>query len=330
MNAQKVFQYIACTAAVAAMGSPALADMGRAPVSLQGTYVSFEGGYLLHDADGVLGYGRSTVAGVTQDIEVSPRDGWFVGGTVGFVNQGPLIAGLPFTRTELYGLYGRTESSTSDTSPPLLDISLKNDDATKLVTGGSSGSTSVERRFAEGGLRFESDSMTNATTSITWVVAPFIRWSGEDTDTIVTGCCDLRRNASVETWMYGVVVAAEPEIWLTSQVALVGRVGAGIYGFSADGDFRSSSTLPSPDPFAAALSSSDDGVGFRGQLGAGLKFKLTSAANLETFAEADYFSNVGTAQTANNQPVDTTASHTGTTDLWELRAGARLTIAVGP
>jgi hypothetical protein len=77
------------------------------------------------------------------------------------------------------------------------------------------------------------------------------------------------------------------------------------------------------------FSDGDSGVGFRLVLGAGLKFKLTETARLETFAEADYFSDVGTAQLSNNDPNDATASHAGTTDMWELRVGARLTIGFG-
>jgi hypothetical protein len=303
--------------------------MGTAPVSPQGTYVSFEGGYLLQSADGIIGYGASATPGVVDDVIVNPRDGWFAGGLIGLASQAPLVAGLPFRRIELYGLYGRADDSSSATAPPLTDLVLKNDDDSQLVDGGLTGRTTAERWFAEGQLRFEGDDIVNASTSITWVVAPFVRWSGEDVNTVVTGCCDLIRDASVETRMYGVLVAMEPEIWLAPQIALVGRLGAGIYGFDADGDYRSRSTLPGPDIFAAHITDGDSGVGFRGQLGAGLKFKLTSTVNLETFAEADYFSDVATAHTASNH-ADGSVSHTESTDLWELKAGARITIGFGP
>lgn len=304
--------------------------MGRAP-TVQGTYVSVEGGFLLLDGDGVNGHGISaTPGGAIGDVQVSARDGWFAGGLIGFAGQSPLVPGLPFTRIELYGLYGQADDGARHTAPPLGDISLKNDSATILINGGRSGVTSTERTIGEGQVRFEGDDIINATTSITWVVAPFVRWNNEDVTTVVTGCCDLIREANVETRMYGIIVAAEPEVWLTPQMALVGRLGAGIYGFDADGSYRSRSTLPAPDPFAAAISDGDSGVGFRGQLGAGLKFKLTSNANLETFAEADYFSDVASAHTANNQPGDTTASHTVSDSQWEFRAGARVTIGLGP
>jgi hypothetical protein len=320
---------LASALALVMASATSFADMGRAPVGSNGTYVSLEGGYLLQSSDGVLGYGTATGPGSVTDITVSPDSGWFAGGMIGFVNNGPLIAGLPFTRTELYGFYGRANDSRSGTAPPFSGISLKNDDASLLVDGGVSGSTSIERQTAEGGVRFEGDSQVNATTSLTWVLAPFVRWNGEDTNTVVVGCCNLLKDASVDTWMYGVVLAMEPEVALTSQVSFVGRLGAGIYGWSAGGAYHSYSTLPKPDPFAAALSDSDSGVGFRGQLGAGLKFKLGPAMNLETFAEADYFSDTGTARLSNAQPGDITQSHTGSTDLWDLRAGARVTIGLG-
>lgn len=304
----------------------ALADMGKAPVN-EGTYGSIEGGFLHQNADDIIGYGTGLPPGTIVDVTVDPDNGWFIGGMIGFAGTSPFIAGLPFTRIELYGLYGRTDDDVSATSPPLAGISLKNVDATILVNGGASGTTSSERRTVEAGLRFEGEDQAGGNATWTWVAAPFIRWMNEETDTLVVQCCGLRNNSDVDTTMYGIYVAAEPEIWLSNAVAFVGRVGVGIYGYSADGDFRSSDNLNGF--FAAGFSDDDSGVGFRGLLGAGFKFKLSSNANLETFAEADYFSDVGTAAMANNQPGDGTPSHTDTSDLWELRAGARVTIGFG-
>ena len=330
MSLRKVIQGVAVLTFAAALSAPARADMGLAPVTVQGTYVSFEGGYLLQDADGVIGHGVTSAAGVTSDIIVNPRDGWFAGGMIGFASNGPLIAGLPFRRVEAYGLYGETSASASDTAPAGGDITIKAVDGDPLGRGLSSAATSVDRRTVEGGLRFEYDDVLNATTSVTWVVAPFIRNMQEDGLTACGATCGVvQRSSDTESWLYGVVFAVEPEAWITPGVALVGRLGAGVYGFDTDASFRSSSSLL-PDTFAAQFSDGDSGVGFRLVLGAGLKFKLTEMARLETFAEADYFSDVGTAQLSNNDPNDATASHAGTTDLWELRAGARLTIGFAP
>jgi hypothetical protein len=308
---------------LAAGSAAAFADMGKAPVN-DGAYGSIEGGFLYQDGGDVIGHGISPLPGTALDVLVSPDSGWFAGGMIGFASRDVFVDGLPFRRFEIYGLFGRTDDDASDTAPPLSGTSLRNVDASVLVTGGATGTTSTERRTVEGGLRFEGDDQINATTTMTWVVSPFIRWSAEETDTLVTQCCDLRRSGDVDTTMYGILIAAEPEVWLTSDVAFVARIGVGIYGYDADGDFSSSDNLNGF--FAAAVSDGDSGVGFRGLLGAGLKFRLSSTANLETFAEADYFSDVGTASMPINLPGVSAAAHTDTTDLWELRAGARLTI----
>lgn len=313
---------VAATAAIVSLAAaPAHADMGLAP---QGnTYGSIEGGFLHQDSDGIIGHGINTAPGVIVDTTVSPDSGWFAGAMIGFKTQ-PTIGG--FTRIEFYGLYGRTDDDASITAPPAVGAALKNVDGTQLVELGTGGFTNSERRSFEGGMRFERDQTLDSARTVTWSLAPFIRWTSENTDTHVTGCCDLRRQGDVDTLMYGVSFSAEPEFKLQPGVSLVGRVGVGIYGYDADGTFTSSDTLNGF--FAARLSDDERGIGFRGLLGVGLKFQLGSNSNIETFAEADYFSHVGTARMPNNQPGDTTAASTGTTDLWELRGGARLTIGL--
>lgn len=308
----------------------AFADMGRAPVE-SGTYGGIEGGYLHQDGGDLIGHGVNTAPGVIVDTALSPDGGWFAGGMIGFASRDALIGGLPFHRVEVYGLYGRSEDDVSHAVPGVVGVALKNVDASVLVELGASGTSEAERRTFEGGLRFEADDASNATSSLTWVFNPFIRSSNEEINSHVIECCNLFRSGDVDTLMYGVVLAVEPELWLSSSIALVGRAGIGVYGYEADGDYSSIDDLNGF--FAATLSDSESGIGFRGQLGAGLKFKLGSTANLETFAEADYFSDVGTARMANNQPPGGAGaervSQTDTTDMWELRAGARLTVGFG-
>ncbi len=77
------------------------------------------------------------------------------------------------------------------------------------------------------------------------------------------------------------------------------------------------------------LSNSQSGVGFRGQLDAGQKFKVAAATVLETFAEAVYFSDVGTAKFATSNTTAIAPSHVSTEDLWELRVGGRLPFGLG-
>ncbi len=326
MAIRSIAPYVMSVLALAAVSPAALADMGRAPVGNEGSYGSLEGGYLLQQSDDVIGHGVQTAPGVVDDVTVSADSGWFVGAMIGIANREAIISGLPFHRVELYGLYGRTDDDAADTNPPAADILLKSVDGSALGVGFGDASTSTERRTIEGGLRFEYDEQNHPTWSHTWIVSPFIRNMDEETRTVCSSACgSAERSGDVETWMYGIMLAFEPEHWINSSVALVGRIGAGIYGYDADGDYRSfSAVVPA---FNAQLSDGDSGVGFRGQLGAGLKFKISEDANLETFAEADYFSDAGTANMPNNQAGDATPASTSTTDLWELRAGARLTFA---
>lgn len=299
--------------------------MGLEPAGPKQTYGSIEGGYLLQSASDIIGYGIAVAPGNVRDVTVSPGDGWFIGGMIGYENGTPLVSPLPFTRVELYLLYGQTGDSARASLPG--QIQLENTESTINVDGGDSGRTNSERETWEGGLRFEFDDRQDERTTFTWVLSPFLRNIDESTHTVVTGCCALNRNGDVDNWMYGVSLAVEPERILWDGVSLVGRLGVGIYGYDSDAEFRSFSTgLPPPDPFLSSSSHDDSGVGFRGLLGAGLKFRLGDGANLETFAEADYFSDVASARFSDNSPANVDPSGISTDDMWEMRAGARLTV----
>lgn len=337
MTVRRLACAFAATVGLALTPHAAQADMGTAPVGPQGIYLSFEGGYLHHDTDGVTGHGIVlTPGGPTRDVEVSPDDGYFLAGLIGFENGTPFFFG--FHRIELFFLFGDLDGDTvSHTAPPLDDVALTSVDGTILVTGGGQfGRTTVERRTWEAALRFEDDDVINATTTVTWVFAPFIRNFDESVDSIVGGTlcggsvCAARRSGDVDSFLLGFYVAAEPEMWLTPALALVGRLGAGVYHYDADGKFRSSSNpLFPPDTFAANISDDDSGLGFRGLLGIGLKFKLTSTMHLEGFGEADYFSKVGGIHMTSNTGTGF-VSHVEDDSLWEFRTGLRLTIGFGP
>lgn len=314
-------------AALLPLSGNAVADMGKPPVDGKGTYFSIEGGYLYQDQDGVIGHGISTSAApaVVHDVIVSPDDGWFIGGMIGFSSDAPVIDGLHFKRIEAYALYTHAEDEDSATAPPLGGTSYASVDGTTTVgPDGTSGTTTVERSGVEGGLRFERDTKWDESRTLTWVVAPFIRYSDEETETNVAQCCAIVRTGDVDTWLYGVTFAVEPTHQIAPGLALVGRLGAGVYGYSADGHFASYSDL-TPDILAATVNDDSSGVGFRGQLGAALKFTLGHGALLETFAEADYFSDVGTAALPSNVTSTSGPARVDSTDLWELRAGLRVT-----
>jgi len=334
MTIRRVGSAIIAAAGLSLIPQASHADMGKAPGG-PGIILSFEGGYLYQDGSDIVGHGTSPVINTPpgspfSNVLVSPQDGYFVGGHIGYENGTPFLFG--FHRAELSFLYGETDDSATSESPPFIDIILKTVDGTVLGTGGAVGVTTTERQTWEGALRFEDDDVVNATTTVTWVFAPFIRNFEEDTRSVISTvvpCCDFTRTASVDTTLYGIYVAAEPETWLTSNLALVGRLGAGVYGYDADGSFRSFGTASTTGDFNASISDGDSGAGFRGLLGVGLKFKVTSATLLEGFAEADYFSSVPTADLSTNDPSEGYESRTDDEDLWEFRTGVRLTVGLG-
>jgi hypothetical protein len=319
-----------CIVLASSFSIPAIADMGRAPTE-RGTYISGEGGYLLFDEEDVSGYGISASDLNFRDVFVSPKDGWFAGGMVGFAAPGPMIEGLWFTRIEAYAFFAEAEDSSSNHASFPGNISLASVDGAVLVTApDDTGRASVKRENTELGLRFERDQLLGPMSSITWGITPFARWSNEESH---GKCSCARRTADVDTWLGGVMFTGEPEKWLTPGIAVVGRLGVGLYGFDADGTFRSSALLefvPGINAFNAGVSDSESGVGFRGQLGAGLKFRVWSSGLLETYAEADYFSDMGTARLPSNTVTsEIRAANVSIDDTWELRTGARLTFALG-
>jgi hypothetical protein len=319
-----------CIVLASSFSIPAIADMGRAPTE-RGTYISGEGGYMLSEESDVSGYGISTSGLNFRNVFVSPEDGWFAGGMIGFAAPGPMIEGLWFTRIEAYAFFARAEDSTSTHASSPSSVSLASvEGATLVVAPDDTGRASVERENTELGLRFERDQSLGSTSSITWAIAPFVRWSNEKSH---GNCRCARRSADVDTSLGGAMFTGEPEKWLTPGIAVVGRLGVGLYGFDADGTFRSSALLdfvPGINAFNAHVSDTESGVGFRGQLGAGLKFRLWSSGLLETYAEADYFSDMGTARLPSNTVTsEIRAANVSIDDTWELRTGARLTFALG-
>ena len=264
-----------------------------------------------------------------MDTSVNAHDGWFAGGSLGFAAPSAIFAGLPVSRVEAYITYDDADSSRTDTLANPARTTLKSVDGSALGVVGFTATSSVERRNYDGGVRFAFDQMTGPASSVSWVLTPFVRNSDETASSVASGTVDTAwRNADVETWSYGVTAAAEPEVWLTPSFALVGRLGAGIYGYRASGDFQSASSAPAPDPFSASVSESETGVGFRGQLGAGLKFRLAPSVILTSFAEADYFSAVGSARLPDNQFGSAATSRVETADEWDLRGGVRVSVGL--
>ncbi|MEQ1653110.1 MAG: hypothetical protein ABL897_11530 [Hyphomicrobium sp.] len=306
--------------------------MGRAPVA-SGAYITAEGGYQFIDRADAIGHGISStglIEGPTTDTAIGAHGGWGAGASIGFASSGPIVTGLPFTRAEIYVSFFEADDTQSDTVADPAKTTLKSVDGSALGVIGVTATSEMQRRASESGVRFAFDQDAGPDTSLTLVVTPFLRNAREDTDTVAIGTVDTAwRSANVETWQYGITVAIEPEVRISSTVALVGRIGGGIYGYSADASFASRSTAPVPDPFLATLADSDTGVGFRGVFGAGIKLTLAPGMQLTGYAEADYLSNTGRAILPDNQFTSATTSTLGSDDGWEFRAGARVSLALG-
>lgn len=314
--------------AIILLASPANADMGLAPAGPGQTYGSAEGGFLYQEGADVNAYGVSSAPGTYVDRFVSAQDGWLAGLQLGYENGKPFISFLPFTRVELFVFGGRTQDDVSDTAPPLSDISLKSVDGQINVIGGSVATAETERETIEFGYRSEFDQRVDADTTITWGYVSFIRNSQEDTFVTCTALCGVTRSAGVDNWLFGSMLMMEPEFRITPAIALVGRLGAGFYLWEAEADFNSTALAAPASPFNANVHDEEDGFGFRGSLGASLKIILAPGAFLETFAEADYFSDIGTARFSNASPTDDTPSSIGEDSLWEFRTGGRLTFQI--
>lgn len=307
--------------------------MGSAPVA-SGVYVTLDGGYAYSDGSSTIGHAISptgALADPSAETLIQADDGYALSGSIGYVAPSGFAAALPISRIEGYLSFSSTDDSNADTVNDPQRITLKSVDGTALGVIGVMAASAQELRRYEGGVRFAYDQSTGAASSLSFVVTPFVRNIDEETSSVAIGTADTAwRDADVTTWAYGVTVAVEPEVWLTPEVALVGRLGAGLYGYSANGDFSSRSTAGGGgfDPFAASVSDDESGIGFRGELGAGLKFKLTEAVTLTGYGEATYFSAVGSASLPDNQFVTATTSSVDISDSWELRAGVRLSIGL--
>lgn len=323
-----------CALANGSFSGRALAtEMGRAPVS-SGVYVTLDGGYAYSDGASAIGHAISqtgAIADPSTETFVGAHDGYAIGGSVGYVAPADFAAALPVSRIEGYLSFSSTDESNTDNVSDPQRTTLKSVDGTALAIIGLTATSAQELRSTEGGVRFAYDQETGAALSLSFVLTPFIRHIDEQTSSVAIGTADTAwRDADVTTLAYGVTIAVEPEVWLTPTFALVGRLGAGVYGYTADGDFSSRSTAGGGgfDPFAASLSDDESGVGFRGELGAGLKLKLTETVTLTGYGEATYLSAVGSAELPDNQFVTATTSGVDTSDSWEFRGGARISVGL--
>lgn len=314
---------IVAGSAFAVLAAPAAAEMGRAPVPA-GLYVSAHGGYFLQDLDGSLGHGIAPVTLVTgTDRTLEPEDGWFAGGTLGYVLATPTFG---FGRLELSVDFSHVADDVTDLPGPAQRVLLSSANGAFVAVTGTRGTSSLTRESVETSLALKRDLALGA-ISLTVGVVPFVRHSEERADALVTGLGgSVSRNGEVDTWSYGAMLVAEPELAIANGVSLVGHFGAGGYGYDADGVFASSSAAA--PIFNTAVSDGASGGGFRGSLGAAIKMKLSDAMTLTAFGKADYWSEMPIARTSSQVVPVVDPAGVYTEDAWEVQAGVRLTLGL--
>jgi hypothetical protein len=232
-----------------------------------------------------------------------------------------------FDRVELTVGVATAVDAVDDYPRPNERALLSTPDGQIVAAAADRASSELSRTNVEVSVALKRDFRGSA-SSLSLGVVPFVRHREDVVETIVAGAGRLAmRHDEVDTWGYGAMLIAEPELPITDHLALVGHVGIGAYRFDAEAEFRSHS--PGSTVFDAAVRDMIGGVSLRSSLGIGLKHKLTDAVSVTAFGSADYFSEVPIGKIATNQ-VQATAvpSQLALDDAWELRAGIRVTFGL--
>lgn len=304
---------------LAGFAGVAAAETGRAPVRA-GTYVSIEGGYQLLEGEPARAYGYSPAAGVhLGDVLVDSDTGWFGGIGIGYAARAGAVLGL-FDRVELSLGHARSHESRATQGDGLALASV---DATAIAMNAGAASAKIERQAWDIAAALKTSSgMT------TWSLEPFLRLSDDETTQGLAGAGgSVFRSGKVAATFVGVMAAVEPEIALAPAISLVGRLGAGVYGYRASGKFRSWS--PDTPFFDAAVDDSASGAGLRGSLGAALKLAFSPSSTLTTYIGVDYWSRVPSLSMTDQDVNTIDPSHLKGADLWDGRAGVRLSFGLG-
>lgn len=308
---------------------PAFAEMGSPP-SGDRAILSLQGGIQQHTLGETTGHGVGQTNLLAGDDRLLRADqGWFLDGTLG-LRIWPETA--LFDRVELSVGVATATDAVDDYPRPNERALLSTPDGQIVAAAADRASSELSRKSVEVSVALKRDFHGSA-SSLTLGVVPFVRHGEDVVESIVAGAGRLAiRHGEVDSWGYGAMLIAGPELPLTDRLALVGHVGIGAYRFEAEGEFCSHS--PGSSVFDAAVSDTIGGVGLRSSLGIGLKHKLTDTVSMTAFGSADYFSEVPTGKIATNQVGQAVVpSQLALDDAWELRAGIRLTfglMSVGP
>ncbi len=310
-------------ATLLSFATPANAEMGSSPVAPGGSYLSIFGGFFDTNIDSVRGHASGTVLSETS-VDVD-GDG-FGGVEFGFTPTNGLSW---IDRVEWFFEFGGGDDKVNETNVPFRIV-----DVTGVYQSSASALTAKTKRdfdYYEFGFRLRNDNQNIGGHVLPVFIEPFLRFTEDDTSTqILSQMLSTRnREGDVDAWFLGFMAGVDPELQVSQSVKLVASLAAGLYYVDADGKFRS--TANNFALFNQSFSDDEDAIGFRGRAQGAIKFALTQAAIVSLFAGVDYWSDVPVAHMPNNIGAITTpqgAAHVDMEDAVEVKAGARLTIAL--
>lgn len=288
------------------LASPAMAEMGKAPVGPGGIYGGFTVGFFHADEPET----EINAPGGAPQIQLDPDGGLLGGGHVGYVFMQQVL-GLANFRVE--GGLAFT-SSDDDASFNLLNL-IAQDGAVNVFIGGSSQTDQQTTRF-DGSIALKGDVIERDGFSLPVGVEFFA--VDVDQDITISGTGATFFSADIDANYYGVMGVLEPELQLTDQFSVVLRLAGGFYAYDFDGQFSG--------VVGATVNDSENGIGARAEAVGGLKMFLTEAFSLTLFGGVEYWSET---PIANYPEALGTTAFVDRTELFAVKAGVMATVAFG-
>jgi hypothetical protein len=317
------------------MAPRAHADMGKGTVD-SGLYVSFDASFVTEQGSPIRAFGTEEPRPPfnIKDEYLGLDQGWSSGASIGYVTPRAIL-GI-FDRAEIAIDYAELTNQMSERNAYSF---LSAVDARDFAFYADDAASEIEAIILSGALPLKFDSMVGSDNGLTLGVEPFVRWSKQKLNTLlkssgatpndpVNTYTDL---ADVTSLYYGAMLTAEPELQLTEMVSLAGRVAGGIYGYSSRGTFSSRFQFPGDSEASNALVLDEAAeVGWKASLGAAIKFRLAPSSVLTSYITADYWSSTASIErpTSDFYALESQTAHIGTADLWDLRAGMRLSVGI--
>ena len=299
--------------------SQAQAEMGNAPAGASNIYLSVFGGYVYQDAAKVNVVDPN--AGGAPGLFVAVKDGGFAGLDLGFM-LGPDVSPFGLENARIEGTFSAniwSDETKRGAGGLLLDVAGLG----SINSGGAPTTAAQKAEIFDGSGALKGHVGRSAAVDLTGSIEFFVRHS----ETRSAGGFPMIRgdpfvrNANVESWYAGAMLALQPEFLLGNGLSFAADFGAGFYVVDARGKF--SSTL-----FGNTVSVSDSrtALGFRGRMGGALKAALSDSVTASLFGTVNYWSDAPTAVFPS--PAFATAK-VGLDGLMEAKFGARVTVALG-